>query len=151
MATIAVSGNDTLIINNRVLVDFADANCAELTFPNELANAKTGKNGNAIYSSNANGRTADLRVRLIRGSPDDKFMNGLAAAQMNNFEGWTLLIGQFIKKIGNGAGRTVSDTYILGGGMFTKIPEAKTNTDGDSDQSVSTYVMRFTTAPRALT
>lgn len=151
MATIALSGNDTLIINNRVLTDLADANFAELTFPNELANAKTGKNGNAIYSSNTNGRQAELKVRLVRGTGDDKFLNGLLANQLNNFEGMTLLIGQFIKKIGDGFGKVASDTYILNGGVFTKIPETKSNAEGDADSSVSTYTMRFTTAPRAIT
>ncbi len=37
MTTIAMSGNDTVKINERVLQDFADDNVAELTFSGEIA------------------------------------------------------------------------------------------------------------------
>lgn len=151
MATIALSGSDTVMINNRILSDFADQNCAELTFPNEIASVKTGKNGNSIYGLNETGRQAEFKVRLIRGSADDKFMNSLLAQQQSNFAGFTLMIGQFIKKLGDGLGNVASDTYITSGGIFTKQVEGKMNTEGDSEQSVAIYTMKFSNAPRVIT
>ena len=56
MSTIALSGNDTVVLNNRTFADFADGNVAELTFPNDIANVKTGKNGNSIYGLNETGK-----------------------------------------------------------------------------------------------
>jgi len=151
MTTVAMSGNDTIIINNRIISDLADGNCVELTFPNDVASVKTGKNGNSIYGLNEMGKQADVKIRIIRGSSDDKFLNGLQSNQALNFAGFVLLTAQFIKKIGDGTGKVTSDTYIPTGGVFTKAVEALSNVEGDSTQSVAVYTMRFGNAPRALT
>ena len=151
MPTIALSGSDTISLNNRVLTDFADGNVVELTFPNDIMTVKTGKNGNSIYGLNEMGKQADLKLRLIRGSADDKFMNGLLAQQQNNPAGFPLMIGEFVKKIGDGQGNITSDTYITSGGVFTKQTEAKSNVEGDSEQSVAIYSLKFSNAPRVLT
>ncbi len=151
MATLALSGSDTVMINNRVFADFADGNCVELTFPNDIANVKTGKNGNSIYGLNETGKQCEVKLRLIRGSSDDKFMNGLLAAQQANFAGTVLMFGSFIKKLGNGQGTVTSDTYVMSGGIFTKQVEAKTNVEGETEQSVSVYTMKYSNSPRAIT
>jgi hypothetical protein len=151
MSTVAMSGSDTITINNHIFADLADGNCVELTFPNDIASVKTGKNGNSIYGLNETGRQCEVKMRLVRGSTDDKFMNGLIALQNSNFAGFPLMFGSFIKKLGNGLGDITSDTYIMSGGVFTKQIEAKTNVDGESEQSVSMYTMKFSNAPRVLT
>lgn len=151
MSTVAMSGADTIIVNNRPLADLADGDAVKLTFPNEIASVKTGKNGNSIYGLNETGKQAQLEIRLIRGSADDKFLNNLMAQQQANFAGFPLMIGQFIKKIGDGAGNIASDTYITSGGVFVKQIEAKSNVEGDSEQSVSIYTLKFSNSPRVLT
>jgi hypothetical protein len=151
MPTIAMTGADTISINNRVFADLADADCLVMEFPNDIANVKTGKNGNSIYGLNETGKVAQVKIKVIRGSADDKFMNGLLAAQQNNFAGFPLMIGQFIKKLGDGKGNITSDTYVLSGGVFSKQVEAKSNVEGDTDQSTSTYTLKFSNAPRAIT
>ncbi len=151
MSAIALSGSDTINLNNRVLADLADGNCVEMTFPNDIANVKTGKNGNSIYGLNESGKQCEVKLRVLRGSDDDKFLNGLLAQQQANFAGTVLMIGQFIKKIGDGQGNITSDTYIMSGGVFTKIPEAKTNVEGETEQSIAIYTIRFSNAPRVLT
>lgn len=151
MPTVALSGADTLTLNNRVFTDFADATYAELTFPNDIANVKTGKNGNSIYGFNESGKQCELKLRLIRASADDKFLNGLLAAQQNNFAGSVLMIGQFVKSIGDGAGNIQSDTYVTSGGVFTKQVEGKSNAEGDTDQSMAMYTIKFSNAPRVIT
>lgn len=151
MSTLALSGSDTIMINNRIFSDLADGNCIEMTFPNDIANVKTGKNGNSIYGLNETGKQCEVKMRLVRGSSDDKFMNGLLSQQQSNFAGTVLMFGSFIKKLGDGAGNITSDTYIMSGGIFTKIPEAKTNVDGESEQSVSMYTLKFSNSPRVIT
>ena len=151
MGAVALSGQDTIILNNQVLVGLADANFVELTFPNDIANVKTGKNGNSIYGFNESGKQCEVKIRVLRGSTDDKFLNNLLTQQQLNFAGTILLIGQFIKKIGDGAGNITSDTYIMSGGVFTKIPEAKSNAEGETEQSLAIYTIKFTNAPRVLT
>ncbi len=151
MATVAMSGSDTFNINNRILADLADGNCVELTYPNDIANVKTGKNGNSIYGLNESGKQCEVKLRVVRGSSDDKFLNGLLAQQQNNFAGMVLLIGQFIKKIGDGRGNITSDTYVMSGGVFTKQVEGKNNVEGETEQSLSIYTMKFSNSPRAIT
>ncbi len=151
MSAVVLTGADTISINNRVLTDLADGNCVELTFPNDIAAVKTGKNGNSIYALNESGKQAEVKIKLLRGSADDKFLNGLLAQQQNNFAGTVLLIGEFIKKLGDGAGNIASDTYITSGGLFVKQVEAKMNVEGDVEQSTAMYTVRYTNAPRAIT
>ncbi len=151
MTTIAMSGNDTVVISGRTLTDFATGTYAELTYPNELAAVKTGKNGNSIYGLNETGNQADVKVSVIRASGDDKFLNGLLTQQMANFASFVLLNGSFVKLIGNGQGAITEDTYIVGGGIYVKRVEAKSNAEGDTDQSIAIYTMRFANSPRVLT
>lgn len=151
MPSATLSGSDTVNLNERVLTDFADQNPVELTFPSDIAAVKTGKNGNSIYALNETGKQSEVKLRILRGSSDDKWLQGLLNSQQNNFAGFVLLTGQFIKKLGDGQGNITSDTYILSGGIFTKQVEGKMNVEGDTDQSVSLYTLKFSNSPRALT
>jgi len=151
MASVALSGNDTISLNNYVFSDLADGNAVELTFPSDIAQVKTGKNGNSIYGLNETGRQCEMKIRLLRGSADDQFMQNLLNQQMANFAGTVLLQGQFVKKLGDGKGNITSDTYIVGGGVFTKQIEGKMNVEGDTEQSIAIYMMKFSNAPRVLT
>jgi hypothetical protein len=151
MPTIALSGSDTIQINNHTFADLADGNCVELTYPNDIAMVKTGKNGNSIYGLNESGKQCEVKMRVVRASTDDKFLNGLLAQQQNNFAAFPLMIGQMIKKIGDGQGNITSDTYVMSGGVFSKQVEGKTNVEGDSEQSVAIYTLKFSNSPRAIT
>lgn len=150
MASAALTGQDTIKINQRVLVDFGDGEVGNLTFPNDLVAVKTGKNGNSLYGFNETGRQCELALRVIRGSSDDKFLNNLVQQIKNNFPGFTLLTGEFTKSIGDGSGRVIADTYVMSGGVPTKEVEALSNTDGNTDQSISVYHFRFTNSPRTI-
>lgn len=151
MSTIALSGSDSLTLNNHIFNDLATGTVLEMTFPNDIANVKTGKNGNSIYGLNETGKQSELKVYVIRGSTDDKFLNNLLTQQQLNFAGTVLLIGQVTKKLGDGAGNITSDTYVMSGGVFTKIPEVKTNVEGEAEQSTAMYTIKFSNAPRVLT
>jgi len=151
MAVTAMSGNDTIILNNNVFTGLADGDFAKLSFPNKIANVKIGKNGNAIYGLNQTGKMAEFDLRLIRGSADDQFMNALLLQQQNNFQAFPLMFGTFVKLIGDGSGNVKNDTYIVSGGVFVEQVMAKSNAEGDTEQSVSIYKINFSNAPRALT
>jgi hypothetical protein len=151
MNQVSLSGADTITINNYLLSALADGDVVDLRFPNDIAAVKTGKNGNSIYAFNEMGKQCEVVMRVMRGSADDKFLLGLLSAQQNNFSGTVLMIGTFIKQIGDGLGNITSDTYIMSGGVFTKIPEAKSNVEGNTDQSIVIYTMKFSNAPRVIT
>lgn len=150
-STVALTGNDTFIINNRIFSDQADGDIVTITFPNDIATVKVGKNGNAMFGLNEAGRQADVMVKVVRGSSDDKFLLQLLNLQLDNFASTVLMIGEAVKKIGDGAGNIASDTFIFGGGVFVKPVEMKTNVEGDSEQSTSSYHMKFSKAARVIT
>lgn len=148
--SVSLTGNDTLKLRDRVFADFADADFAALSFPNEIAAVKTGKDGNSIYALNETGRQAELVVRVLRGSSDDKFLQNVLAEQKNDFSGFVLLEGELVKRVGDGQGNITTDTYLLTGGVFTKNVEVKSNAEGDTEQSVAVYTIMFGNNSRTL-
>ncbi len=151
MSKASLTGADTIIINDRVITDLSDMDCVTLDFQMEIATLKTGKNGNVIYALNETGRECMVVIRVLRGSEDDKFFNALQSSQIANFSSFTLMTGEFIKKVGDGKGNVTSDTFIMSGGIFTKRTGGKSNVEGDTEQSVCMYEMKFANAPRVMT
>ena len=143
-------GNDTITINDRLIVDLPHGEVGKVSFPNDLVTVKTGKNGNAIYASNASGSQATFELKVLRGSADDAYLNEQIATYQNDPTKFNLMNATLVKMIGDGAGEVTSDTYILTGGVFTKMVEGVSNVEGDVEQAVSQYTMQFAMAPRAI-
>ena len=154
--SVSLTGGDTITIGARggaprILVDLADGDTGVLDFPNNLVEAKVGKNGNTIYAYNSMGATGTLTIRVLRGSADDKFLN----SEMNRYKldpsAYTLLDGEVIKRIGDGLGNISNDVYIMSGGIIQKMPAAKENVEGDIEQAITTWQIIFANADRGLT
>ena len=150
MSTVALTGKDTIIIDDRILADSADGDTAVLEFPNNLMEVKAGKNGNVIYAFNAQGKLVNLTLRVIRGSPDDKYLQSRLQEYINDPAAFVLVEAELIKRAGDGAGNITADTYQLQGGAFQKMPAAKENVAGDTEQAVSIYAISFGNSQRAL-
>lgn len=150
MASVSLTGNDTVIVDGRILADLADGDTAALDFPNNLAEAKVGKNGNTIYAFNSTGRTVTATVRVIRGSADDKFLNSRMNEYINDSAAFLLLEGEFIKRAGDGQGNVTNDIYRLRGGIIQKMPATKENVEGDTEQSVAVWQVVFANTDRVM-
>lgn len=154
MPLAALSGNDTTTLyvgaNSRNLLDFADGDVVSLEFPNDIMKMKQGKNGNTLYAIDQSGRECDVTIRLVRGSNDDAYLNDLYESMKSDITTFVLINAQFVKKIGDGKGNVTRDIYQLSGGVFTKAPAAKENQDGDVEQSITIYTLKFANAPRSL-
>jgi hypothetical protein len=150
MNSISLTGADTIVVGGRVLTDFADGDVATLAFPNEIMNVKTGKNGNSIFALNNTGVQCDFTLRVLRGSDDDKFLNGIVADLLNDPAAFVVLDGQFVKRIGDGSGIVTNDTYIVGGGVPNRQVGAAENSDGNTDTAVAVYEFKFTNTRRAI-
>lgn len=148
--SVSLTGSDVTKINNRLLTDLADGDAVTLTFPNDISNIKTGKEGNAIFAKNETGNQAEVVIRVLRGSADDRYLNNELNALKNDFSGYVLLNAEFIKKVGDGQGNITHDTYLCTRGMPAKQVEAKTSSEGDTEQSVSVYTLRFAYCERTL-
>lgn len=151
MSAISLTGKDTIKINGRILNDFVDGDTATVTFPNDITEVKTGKNGNSVYAFKYSGRQFEMTLRLLRGGSDDKFMNGLYSNLINAPQLFQLMVGEFTKVIGDGLGNITNDVYSLSGLTFKAEPEVKENTDGDTAQAVTEWKLKGTNAPRSIT
>jgi hypothetical protein len=145
-----VCGNDTLKLNDRIFSDFVDGETIKLDPINDRVTMKTGKNGNSIIAVNNSGRQRGLTIRLLRGSPDDKFLNALKNSFFNDPTAFTLLTGEYTKNIADGNGGITQETNLLSGGVFKKDVGGHENADGDSEQGVVVWELLFADAVRAV-
>lgn len=149
MSTASLSGSDTIQIAGRNFTALADGDVCKLSYPNDLVGVKTGKNGNSIFNLNSTGRQVDVELRVLRGSADDSFLNGLLTSMIADLPSFVLMPGYFVKRIGDGNGGVTSDTYLMNGGVFTKGVDAAENVEGATDPAVSLYRFKFTNSDRA--
>lgn len=150
MTTLTLTGEDTLTLNNRVFTDLADDDYSTITFPNDLVKLKTGKNENTIFAKDETGNNADMVLRLIKGSDDDRFMQGFVSQSERDFVSTQLLAGDFVKRLGDGQQNVVSEVITLFGGVVVRKVETKGNASGDTNQAVSVYNMKFAKAVRSM-
>lgn len=147
---ISLTGRDTHKINGRILNDFADGDCVSIEFDTDMVSAKKGKNGNTIYAVNETGKMAKASYRLLAGSADDKFLNSLLLAFENDPAAFTLLNGESVKRLGDGAGGITPVTYAMSGGLIKKRPGVKENAEGDTEQAVVVWEVIYGNAPRSI-
>lgn len=149
--SVSLTGKDSITLDGiRTLADFADGDVCNLEFPNNIVEAKVGKNGNAIYAFNSTGKTVNATLRILRGSADDKYLNSRLREYLNDQAAFVLIEGEFIKRAGDGQGNVSNDVYKLNGGVIQKIPGTKDNIEGDTEQSVSIYNIVFANTDRIL-
>lgn len=150
MSTYALTGNDTVILNERVIKDMADGSIVEISYQNDRVGITTGKNDNTIFAEDRTGSNATLTLRVIRGSADDRWLNGLSIQQNRDLPSFSLLRGAFTKRIGNGYGSISYDNYILIGGAFQRYADTQENLQGETEQGSSVYTIIFAKAERAI-
>ena len=150
MAIYALTGNDTFILNDRVFNDMADGSTISITFPNEKTGHTTGKNGNTVFSTDKQGLNAECELRLIAGSADDVWLNGLNIQQERDLPRFTLLNGSFSKRIGDGNGKVKFINYVLLGGVIRQNIDASENLQGETEQGLAIYRLFFAQAERAI-
>lgn len=148
MPQFSLTGSDTAVIAGLVLRNVCDGDWFLMQFDEDLAAVKVGKDGNAIFASNAQGQRGSATLRLLRGSDDDKAMDSLLQTQLADFSAFELLDGSFVKRIGDGSGNVTPDQYIAEGGIFKRMVDAKSNAEGDTEQSVSVYRFEFSRVAR---
>lgn len=147
-----VTGNDIVQIGLSAsglttITSFADGDYARITFPNDIVNFTIGKNRNMLAAYNAMGTLAELELRLLRGSKEDKFLQD----QFPNFSSdqlsFNFLFAKIIKNLGvsneGASASTIEETYTLSNGIISKAPEIVSNVSGSTDQGVVVWQIRF--------
>lgn len=150
MTTNTITGQDTLTIFGRNITDLASGDVSTITFNNDRAKMKTGKNNNTIYSRDSTGQNGEMVLRVNRGSSDDQFLEQQKILSDADFAATILAAGQFVKSLGDGLGNKKSDVYTLQGGIFMRNVDTKGNSDGDIEQGISTYRIGFAYTVRSI-
>jgi hypothetical protein len=143
MSAVSLTGQDVIVINGQIITTLADGDSAILTFPNDIAAAKIGKNGNAILAQNNEGYRGELKLRVLVGGLDDQMLNSQMQLQFQDFSSFTTLTGSITKRVSDGQGNAHNVVYPLATGVFKKQVHVKTNADGDTEQSVAEYEIIF--------
>jgi len=150
MSVYSLTGNDTLLLNNRLFNDFADGNTISITFPNEKTGHTTGKNDNTVFATNRQGSNVEVELRIIAGSKDDTWLNGLSIQQDKDLPTFELLNGSFTKRVGDGFGKVKFINYVLLGGVFRQNIDTNENLQGETDQGIALYRMVFAKGQRVI-
>ena len=150
MGIYSLTGNDTLVLNERVIKGYTDNSTIEIAFQNDRVGVSTGKDGNTVFATNEQGWNATLTLRIIRGSADDKWLNGLSVQQGQDLPSFKLFNGAFSKRVGNGFGKVTYDTYTLLGGAFSKYVDTQENLVGDTEQGTAVYTITFAQVKRSV-
>jgi hypothetical protein len=147
---VSLTGADVVTLNGRVFTDYANDDVAMLTFEADLVNTQPSKNGNVIYALNANGNKSTLKLNLLLGSPDDQYLNSLLASEQSDLSSFTLILGTFVKRVGDGQGNVTNVIYNTLGGVVDRFPDVKINAQGDVKQSVVEWKITFGINSRAI-
>lgn len=150
MAKIAISGDDTLILNGRIFSDFATEDISMLDFDDDIMTSETGKNANAVFSRNNAGFKSTLELRLLLASGDDIFINSILNQQVKDLSAFRTIGGEYKKRISDGKGTTSSVSYLFEGGYVSKIPLSKSNVSGDVSQSIVVWSIKFSKTTRTI-
>lgn len=149
MADVYVA-NDTCVIWERILADFAEGDVVVIEHSDDISQIKTGKNGNSIMTHNESGNNVDVTIRVLKGSPDDKFLNSKMKQWKNKDDRFTPANGEFSKTFIDENGDKTTETNTLEFGTFSKKVDSKDNTDGEIEQAVAIYKMKFARSDRSL-
>lgn len=142
----AYTAQDTIVCEDLdgewILSDFATGTVADLTAPNEVSSTSTGYNGNSLGAHNEPGRQRECTLRIVKGSADDKRLKKSFKLWKNRdlrFKPFTMSFTKFI----NNDGVLTKDTTECYFGLPAVTPGKQSNTEGDTEQLVSIYMIRF--------
>lgn len=148
------TSNDTIVCTDYrgkwVLNDFAAGAVADLTAPNEISSTTTGYNGNSLGAHNEPGRQRECSLRIVKGSDDDKRLNQNYNLWKNRSSLFRPLKMSFTKNVAHEDGSLTKDTVDCFFGLPAGQPAQTVNTEGDTEQVISVYMLRFGNSERSM-
>jgi len=149
LGTLSLTGADTIYFGTRLITDFSAGEVAKLTYANDLATVKTGKNGNTIYAYNSSSSQSSLDIKVIKGSDDDSVLQGRVQAYKYDPVGYKVDEVSITKSYGDGGKKVTNEKFQLQAGIPTKQVDATVNVDGDTDQAIAVYTWTFANTVRS--
>jgi hypothetical protein len=146
-----ITSNDTLLLKGMVngslvqqlFTTLSDKSTVNITIPNEMVNVMVGKNGNAVFAAIKRGQIGDMELRPLMANTDHVFLNAQLAQWNANATAYVVMNGIFTKVLGDGLGNVRRFSYTLNGGVVLKNIDAVENVEGETDQAISVFRLRF--------
>ena len=138
-----LAGSDSLVLDNELILDGADADCITLDYPNDMANIYIGKNDNIMITPNAQGGITDVNLRVCINGKTDKYLTNKLSQFKNDPASFQLINGIFTKRTGDGNGNLTKKIYNLSAGVIVKRSGAVDSTVGNVESIVSIWNLRF--------
>jgi hypothetical protein len=127
----------TVILNEVVVLDFADQDYATYSFPDPIVKKTIGKNGNSITQYLASGKRAEVTLRILRGSSDHTRLQNLQNTQAK-------INITFTSIVSDGVGGQKVENAVLSNGDFVNIPSGLHTASDNSEIGVVVYNLEFT-------
>lgn len=150
MPTLTMTGSGTLVLFDTVITDLANGDAFTIAFENDLVTTATGKNGNTIHALNEQGKNALCTVRVIKASSSDRLLQAQLSLMQKDFASYTAANGSAVGNFGDGSGVVAKENYSLKGGIFTRGIDGKNNVEGDVEQAIAIYTLRFANVARSI-
>lgn len=149
MSSVAFVGSDGIQINGIPLIGFSNGKAVLLDYPNDLINMTIGKDGSMVGAKNEAGAQVECKLRLLIGSPGDRYLNSLMLQQQANPSGFGIITGVFAKVVNTDGGTQVA-RYSLSRGLIRKIPGGQDDTQGDTEQAIVEWEILFAQSVRTV-
>lgn len=133
-----------------VISDYANGTVADLATPNDLSTTTTGYNGNSLGAHNEPGRQRECTIRLVKGSDDDKRFNTNYNLWKDRSSRFKPLTAVFTKNVAHSDGSITRDSVECYFGLPSGQPTQTLDTEGNTDQVVSVYMIRFANSKRTM-
>lgn len=150
MGSVTLTGDDVIKIRERRITDVCNGDVATLDYGTDLSTTIVGKDGNTIIAHNEEGRMAVLTLRVLRGSPDDKYLNSERKQYRTARANYNTLSAEITKQLGDGQGNSTQDVDLLKHGVISKMVPKSINESGETEQAIAEYTITFGDSDRVI-
>jgi len=140
---------DSLILDGKVVLDFADGDYFTTDYPNDLATSSKGKNGNGITVKNEQGTVVNTTLRILVGHETDKYLNNKLIQFKNDTLHYSYITATATQYYGDGNGNVEKKVLNLTGGVVLKPAGTISSASGNTDQAVAIYTLQFLNSDEA--
>lgn len=138
-----LSAGDSLVLDNKVVLDFADGDFMTIEPANDTATSSKGKNGNGVTVMNEQGSIMNVTLRLLAGHETDKYLNNKLVQFKNDTLSYSYMTATATKYFGDGNGNISKKIITLTGGVVLRPAGSTSSANGNVEQAIAVYSLQF--------
>ena len=138
-----LSAGDSLVLDDKVVLDFADGDFMTIEPANDTATSSKGKNGNGITVMNEQSSIMNVTLRLLSGHETDKYLNNKLIQFKNDTLSYTYIKATSTKYFSDGNGNISKKIINLTGGVVLRPAGSTSSATGNLEQAIAIYNLQF--------